>query len=63
MLFRSHLLEWIPEILIFNQYEKGVNTFGEAVGFDNVPSTFDYYYDVFPGMREKYELKEEEINE
>ena len=63
LLYHPHLLEWIPEILIFNQYEKGINTFGEAVGFDNVPSTFDYYYDVFPGMREKYELKEEEINE
>ncbi len=57
--FHPHLLEWIPEILIFNQYEKGINSAGEAVGFDNIEPTFDYYYDVFPGMREKYELKEE----
>ena len=59
LLYHPHLLEWIPEILIFNQYEKGINTAGEAVGFDNIEPTFDYYYDAFPGMREKYELKEE----
>ena len=29
----------------------------------SMASTFDYYYDVFPGMREKYELKEEMENE
>ena len=59
LLYHPHLLEWIPEILIFNQYEKGINTVGDAVGFDNIEPTFDYYYDAFPGMREKYELKEE----
>lgn len=61
--YHPHLLEWIPEILIFNQYEKGVNSAGDPVGFDNIEPTFDYYYDVFPGMREKYELKEEMENE
>ena len=59
LLYHPHLLEWIPEILIFNQNEKGVNSVGEPVGFDNVEPTFDYYYDAFPGMREKYELKED----
>ena len=59
LLYHPYLLEWGPEILIFNQYEKGINTAGKAVGFENVPQTFDYYYNVFPGMREKYELKEE----
>ncbi|MBR2318820.1 MAG: hypothetical protein IKA52_04010 [Bacteroidaceae bacterium] len=59
LLYHPYLLEWGPEVLIFNQYEKGINTAGDVVGFDNVPQTFDYYYDVFPGMREKYELKEE----
>ena len=59
LLYHPHLLEWIPEILIFNQFEKGINASGEAVGFDNVPLTFDYYYDVLPGMRDKFELREE----
>ena len=59
LLYHPYLLEWIPEILIFNQQEKGYNSAGELVRFNNVPQTFDYYYDVFPGMREKFELKEE----
>ena len=61
--YHPHLLEWIPEILIFNQYEKGINSAGQAVGFDNIDPTFDYYYDAFPKMRGKYELKEEENHE
>lgn len=59
LLYHPHLLEWNPEILIFNQYEKGINVLGESVGFDNIEPTFDYYYNVFPGMRDKFELKEE----
>ncbi|MDO5460041.1 MAG: BACON domain-containing carbohydrate-binding protein [Bacteroidales bacterium] len=59
LLYHPYLLEWIPELLIFNQQEQGRNSLGELVRFNNVPLTFDYYYDVFPGMREKYELKEE----
>lgn len=57
--YHPYLMEWIPEILIFNQYEKGINSEGKAVGFDNVESTFDYYYKAFPKMRGKYELKED----
>ena len=61
--YHPHLLEWIPEILIFNQYEKGINSAGKSVGFDNIDPTFDYYYDAFPKMRGKFELKEEENHE
>ena len=59
LLYHPHFLDWAPDLLIFNQQEKGLNSAGEAVRFDNEPSTFDYYYDVFPGTREKYELKDE----
>ncbi len=59
LLYHPHLLDWVPDLLIFNQQEKGLNSAGEAVRFDNEPNTFDYYYDVFPGTREKYELKDE----
>ena len=59
LLYHPHLLEWIPEILIFNQLEKGVNTVGTPVGFDNIEPTFDYYYEAFPYMEDKYELKED----
>ena len=59
ILYHPYFLEWIPELLLFNQQEGGINSEGTLVGFDNEPVTFDYYYDTFPGTRDKYELKEE----
>ena len=59
LLYHPHFIDWVPELLIFNQQENGFNTAGERARFDNVPLTFDYYYDAFPGARAKYELKEE----
>ena len=59
LLYHPYLLEWGPEILIFNQQENGKNSEGRPVGFDNEPTSFDYYYNFFPGYRDKYELKEE----
>ena len=59
ILYHPYFLEWIPEILLFNQQEGGINSEGVLVGFENEPITFDYYYDTFPGTRDKYELKEE----
>lgn len=59
ILYHPHLLDWFPELLLFNQQEGGINSEGKLVGFDNEPATFDYYYNAFPGTRDKYELKEE----
>lgn len=59
LLYHPYLLEWAPDILIFNQQEQGRNSLGEIVRFDNEPISFEYYYNVFPGTRDKYELKEE----
>lgn len=59
LLYHPYLLEWAPDILIFNQQEQGRNSAGDIVRFDNTPLSFDYYYDVFPGTRDKYEIKEE----
>lgn len=63
ILYHPYFLEWIPELLLFNQQEGGVNSEGTLVGFNNEPTTFDYYYNVFPGTRDKYELKEEYTEE
>ena len=52
MLYHPHLIDWDPEILIYNQME------GKMVRFDNEPSTFDAYFKAFPKFKEKYELKE-----
>ncbi len=59
LLYHPYLLEWYPELLVFNQQEQGRNSNGELVRFDNTPTSFDYYYSVFPGTRDKYEFKDE----
>lgn len=59
LLYHPNLLMWAPDILIFNQQEQGRNSLGDIVRFDNVPANFEYYYEAFPGTREKYEFKEE----
>ena len=63
ILYHPHFLDWIPEFLLFNQQEGGVNSEGVLVGFENEPATFDYYYNALPGTRDKYELKEEFTDE
>lgn len=63
ILYHPYFLEWVPEYLLFNQQESGINSEGVLVGFDNEPVTFDYYYDAFPGTRDKYEIKEEMTEE
>ena len=59
--YHPHFLDWAPELLIFNQQEKGLNSKGEPVRFDNESEVkeLQYYFDFFPGTKEKYELKEE----
>ena len=59
ILYHPRLLEMVPDILVFNQQENGINTDGKHVGFDNVPANFEYYYKVYPKWRNKYEIKEE----
>ena len=38
ILYHKHLRCWDPYTLIFNQYEKGKDSFGAKVGFSNEPS-------------------------
>lgn len=59
LLYHPRLLDWFPELLIFNQQEQGKNSLGEVVRFDNAPTNFEYYYEALPGTREKYEIKDE----
>lgn len=58
LLYHPHLLDWLPESLIYPQQDKGFDSKGKAVGFSNVPTNYDKYYEFFPGYREKYEIKE-----
>lgn len=45
ILFHPYFVEWSPEVLIFNQQERGKNSNGETVKFNNIdPEKFDYTY-------------------
>ena len=59
LLYHPHLLDWYPESLIFLQKENGRDSEGKPVKFDNEPTNYEYYYEFFPGYRDKYEIKEE----
>lgn len=59
ILYHPHLLDWFPESLIYMQQVNAYNSDGAVVKFDNEPTDYEYYFDFFPGYREKYELKEE----
>ena len=60
LLYHPRLLEWGPEVLILPQMEKSVNSKGVSVGFDNAPTNFEYYFNVYEEYRGRYELKEDE---
>lgn len=59
LLYHPYLLDWFPELLIFNQQEGGYDSNGNKVRFDNAPTDYEYYYQAFPKMRMKYDIKEE----
>ncbi len=59
VLYHPHLLDWFPESLIYMQKENGIDSDGKLVKFENEPTDYEYYYNFFPGYREKYEIKEE----
>lgn len=59
MLYHPYFLEWVPEILMFNQQERGINSEGASAGFNNAPTSFEYYYQAYPLYKEKYEFVEE----
>lgn len=59
LLYHPRLLEWGPEVLIFPQQENGVNSDGKSVGFENAPTSFEYYFKMYPMYRDRYEFNEE----
>ncbi len=44
LLYHPHLLDWFPEVLIFNQQEMGRDSKGAPVQFSNAPTNFEYYF-------------------
>ena len=48
LLYHPHLLDWFPEVLIFNQQEMGRDSKGAPVQFSNAPTNFEYYFKAYP---------------
>ena len=59
LLYHPRLLDWFPESLIYMQQVNAYDSEGKPSKFDNEPTDYEYYFDFFPGYREKYEVKEE----
>ena len=59
LIYHPRFLEWGPEVLIFPQQEKAINSNGESVGFNEVPSSFEFYFEKYPLYRGRYEFNEE----
>ena len=59
LLYHPHLLDWFPESLVYMQQVNAYDSEGKPSKFDNEPTDYEYYFNFFPGYREKYEIKEE----
>lgn len=59
VLYHPRLFDWYPESLIYMQHENGLDSNGKIAKFDNEPTDYEYYFNFFPGFRQKYEIKEE----
>ena len=54
ILYHPHLMEWAPEILVFNQDTELTDMEGRIPGFNNVPENPDYYYEAYPLKKPEY---------
>ena len=51
-------MEWGAETLVYQQQEKGIDSDGNAVGFENVPTSSEYYFEAYPLLRNRYEYND-----
>lgn len=59
LLYHPYLMEWGAEVLIYPQLEKAIDSYGNNVGFDNVPTNYEYYFEAYPDYRGRYEFNDE----
>ena len=59
LIYHPRFLEWGPEVLIFPQQEKSVDSEGKSVGFNEVPASFEFYFEKYPLYRGRYEFNED----
>lgn len=59
LLYHPNLMEWSSEILVYPQQEKSYDSEGNIVGFDNAPTSTEYYFEAYPLYRSRYEYNDE----
>ena len=59
LLYHPNLMEWGAEVLVYPQQEKSYDSDGTMVGFTNVPTSQEYYFEAYPLYRSRYEFKDE----
>ena len=59
LLYHPQLMKWGAEVLVFEQQEKSTDSRGRKVGFDNVPTSMEYYFEKYPLYRGRYEYNDE----
>ena len=52
-------MEWSAESLIYVQQEGAIDSNGNRVGFSNEPTSREYYFEVYPLMRGRFEFNDE----
>lgn len=58
LLYHPRLMKWGAETLVYPQQEKGIDSNGVEVGFTNVPSSQEYYFEAYPLLRDRYEFND-----
>lgn len=58
LLYHPRLMEWGAETLVYPQQEKGIDSNGNEVGFNNVPASQEYYFEAYPLLRDRYEFND-----
>lgn len=59
LLYHPRLMEWGAMTLIYPQQEKGVDSEGRSTGFENVPTSAEYYFERYPLLRGRFEFNDE----
>lgn len=59
LLYHPRLMEWGAESLIYTQQDNGTDSKGKRVGFDNEPTSQEYYFEKYPLLRGRFEFNDE----
>lgn len=63
LLYHPRLMEWSAESLIYTQQENGTDSEGRRAGFDNEPTSTEYYFQKYPLLRGRFEFNDEILEE